>query len=288
MKLLKRKYLHGFTIIVIILALVRCAADVVSGKYTTPSQDADSETTDAFADCPEMFKANSVEVETKNEVTPQMEDTVTTIEMDSTVLKPYDFNVPATDDFKRHKVYGVRVYKEEFPDSNDLQIAAAQKYGVSVVQNRADAEKRKGELTYVGVNPYYHVGKLSTSIPYLVPRANLLLQDISKAFRDSLFVKGIPMHQIIVTSLLRTEEDVAILRRRNRNASENSCHRFGTTFDIAYNHYVPFHTTKHEADEYPSDKLKMVLAEVLRDMRQAGRCYVKYEVKQSCFHITTR
>jgi hypothetical protein len=27
---------------------------------------------------------------------------------------------------------------------------------------------------------------------------------------------------------------------------------------------------------------------VLRDFREAGRCYVKYEVKQGCFHITTR
>jgi hypothetical protein len=30
------------------------------------------------------------------------------------------------------------------------------------------------------------------------------------------------------------------------------------------------------------------LAEVLNDMRKQGRCYIKYEVKQSCFHITTR
>ena len=28
--------------------------------------------------------------------------------------------------------------------------------------------------------------------------------------------------------------------------------------------------------------------EVLRDLKQAGRCYVKYELKQGCFHITTR
>jgi prophage antirepressor-like protein len=34
--------------------------------------------------------------------------------------------------------------------------------------------------------------------------------------------------------------------------------------------------------------LKWVLSEVLRDFREAGRCYVKYEVKQGCFHLTTR
>jgi len=31
-----------------------------------------------------------------------------------------------------------------------------------------------------------------------------------------------------------------------------------------------------------------VLSEVLNDMRQNKRCYVKYEVKQGCYHITVR
>jgi hypothetical protein len=34
--------------------------------------------------------------------------------------------------------------------------------------------------------------------------------------------------------------------------------------------------------------LKAVLAEVLRDLKKSGRCYVKHEVKQACFHITAR
>ena len=37
-----------------------------------------------------------------------------------------------------------------------------------------------------------------------------------------------------------------------------------------------------------ADTLKLVLSEVLRDLREAERCYVKYELKQGCFHITTR
>lgn len=35
-----------------------------------------------------------------------------------------------------------------------------------------------------------------------------------------------------------------------------------------------------------NDTLKWVLSEVLRDFREQGRCYVKYEVKQGCFHMT--
>ena len=35
-----------------------------------------------------------------------------------------------------------------------------------------------------------------------------------------------------------------------------------------------------------NDTLKWVLSEVLNDIRLQKRCYVKYEVKQGCFHIT--
>ena len=37
-----------------------------------------------------------------------------------------------------------------------------------------------------------------------------------------------------------------------------------------------------------NDTLKYVLSEVLNDLRRQGTCYVKYEAKQSCFHITAR
>ena len=92
------------------------------------------------------------------------------------------------------------------------------------MRNREDAEQRKRELVYVGTSPYYHVDRLSSSIPYLVPRAALLLQDIGQSFYDSLYVKGIPLNQLIVTSVLRSMDDVARLQRHNGNATENSCH----------------------------------------------------------------
>jgi hypothetical protein len=82
---------------------------------------------------------------------------------------------------------------------------------------------------------------------------------------------------------------VVKLRRRNGNATENSCHLYGTTFDICYNRYK----TVEDPDGPPrrqvrNDTLKWVLSEVLRDMREQGRCYIKYEVKQGCFHMTVR
>jgi hypothetical protein len=185
-------------------------------------------------------------------------------------------------DSSYHRILSVPNYREAFPDSQSVQIVAANRWGVRPVRNREDAEERKQELVYVGESPYYHVDRLSSSIPYLVPRAALLLNDIGEAFYDSLYQKGVPLHQMIVTSILRTMDDVSRLQRHNGNATENSCHLYGTTVDICYNRYQAL------GREVNNDTLKWVLSEVLRDKRQENRCYIKYEVKQGCFHMTVR
>ena len=189
----------------------------------------------------------------------------------------------------RHRINSVPGFSRTFPDNNDIQLSAANMYGVKPVEDRADAEHRKKELVFVGASPYFHVDPLRNSIPYLVPRAAVLLNEIGRAYYDSLQVKGIPLHQIIVTSVLRSRSDVRKLRGHNANATENSCHLYGTTFDVCYNRYKtvsPVEGAKRRSVR--NDTLKWVLSEVLRDMREAKRCYVKYEVKQGCFHITVR
>ncbi len=198
-------------------------------------------------------------------------------------------SIPLSEGQAFHRVRSVPNFKECFPDTNATQLMAARQWGVSPVKNRADAEMRKNELVYIGASPYYSVDPLRQSIPYLVPRAAILLEDMGRAFFDSLYVKGLPLHKFVVTSVLRTEEDVARLRRFNGNAKENSCHLYGTTLDICYNRYE----TVEDPDGPPrcqvrNDTLKWVLSEMLRDMREQGRCYIKYEVKQGCFHLTVR
>ena len=187
-----------------------------------------------------------------------------------------------------HRILGVHSYEACFPDLQEVQIVAARRWGVRPVKNREEAEHRKQELVYVGANPYFSIDRAMTqSIPYLVPRASNLLQQIGKNFIDSLYVKNVPLHRIIVSSVLRTEDDVSRLRRFNVNANEQSCHRFGTTFDITYIRFDPVHHADGSPCVYVSDAiLKPVLSEVLRDLRQQGLCYIKHERKQSCFHIT--
>ena len=78
---------------------------------------------------------------------------------------------------------------------------------------------------------------LTHSIPFLIPQASALLDTIGANFLDSLSCKGLNPNQIIVTSVLRTADDVKRLRRRNGNASANSAHAFGTTFDVSYRRF---------------------------------------------------
>lgn len=214
---------------------------------------------------------------------------------DISVSQPGNSTVPVSPqkESKRnnlpHPIYSVPSFSGTFPDLQDTHAESARRWGVKPVRNRIEAEKRKSELVFIGSNPFYKIDPgMSSSIPYLVPRAAAVLETIARNYLDSLHIKGIPMHKILVSSVLRTEEDVERLRRININASPESCHRYGTTFDIPYNRYHTVSPPDENRRAVQNDTLKWILAEVLRDARENGMCHIKYEVKQGCFHITTR
>lgn len=172
-------------------------------------------------------------------------------------------------------------YQRTFNDMNPRHLQAAKACGIEPITSEEDMEEKLDEIEEIESCRFYTVDKLTHSLPYLVPKAEELLKDIGRNFRDSLDSKGLPSRKVIVTSVLRTAATVKDLRKSNINASANSAHVYGTTFDIAYARY-------DGGKEGERDKLKTVLAEVLRDLRDAGRCYVRYEYKQGCFHITVR
>jgi hypothetical protein len=127
---------------------------------------------------------------------------------------------------------------------------------------------------------------LTHSIPYLVPAAAAELERIGEGFADILQRNGLPHYRFYVTSVLRTQADVSFLQKSgNVNATSNSCHCYGTTFDLAYYRYDKVTRTNEYMHE---DNLKLVLGQVLLNEQRAGRIYVKYEKKQACFHITVR
>ena len=293
----KNRFLLGFVVVVCVLALVRLISPGIAEPRISVADlsVADSLATDSVDQLAMAEEDKEEENKAANEIAETSDDLAqeaagigseTDAAADSSNTSSIFFDKNGKE--VKHRIFSVPHFGNTFPDQQDVQILAANKYGVNPVQNREEAEHSKGKLVYVGSNPFFYVDKLNNSIPYLVPRASVLLQDIGRAYFDSLQIKGIPLHKIIVTSILRTKDDVAKLRTRNGNATENSCHLYGTTFDVCYNRYKQIQTRQQPRRQVQNDTLKWVLSEVLRDMRDRNRCLVKYEVKQGCFHITVK
>lgn len=169
-----------------------------------------------------------------------------------------------------------------FNDSNFLQLEAARRLGIEPINDLGAAYFMKRPIVKVSSNQNYQIDTLRHSIPYLVPEAAVLLDEIGKNFIDSLHNRGGDSYKIKVTSLLRTPESVGRLRRVNINATDSSTHQFATTFDISYVNFYCLDETR----QINQGDLKNLLAEVLQDLRQQGKCLVKFERKTGCFHVT--
>lgn len=178
-------------------------------------------------------------------------------------------------------------YKAKFCDLQSKQEQAARAIGLRTPpQNRQEATKMRSQLKLIQTNDHYIVDSLTHSIPYLVPAAAAELERIGEGFADILQRNGLPHYRFYVTSVLRTKDDIKHLQRSgNMNATTNSCHNYGTTFDLAYYRFNKVTCTREYMHQ---DNLKLVLGQVLLNEQRAGRIYVKYEHKQACFHITVR
>ena len=178
-------------------------------------------------------------------------------------------------------------YKDKFRDTQSKQEQAAKAIGLSTPpQNRQQAAKMRSQLSLIKTNENYIVDSLTHSIPYLVPKAAAELESIGKEFADILQRNNLPHYRFYVTSVLRTKDDVKYLQKSgNVNATTNSCHCYGTTFDLAYYRYDKVTRTREYMHQ---DNIKLVLGQVLLNHQRAGKIYVKYEWRQACFHITVR
>ena len=175
-----------------------------------------------------------------------------------------------------------------FRDGNDVHLSTASKIGINPLASRDGIENASRELVAIDAECYsesFVLDKLTHSTPHLVPEAAALLEEIGYAFQDSLRNKHKTEYRVIVTSVLRTDADIKSLSKRNVNSIPDSPHRYATTIDISYARFSKIDEDAENVSEYD---LKAVLTEVLRDFRELERCYVKYEIKQGCFHITAR
>ncbi len=169
----------------------------------------------------------------------------------------------------------------QFNDNNPHQLAAAKKYGIEPLEDRSQLKKVKRKLRLIEDCDYYAVDPLTHSVPYLTPQAKKLLKSIGKGFRKALKKHRMGDYKIIVTSVLRTKEDVRKLMKVNSNAVANSAHCHATTFDLSYRRFKYV-----DGDKEDQRQLKYLLGEVVNKLREKGKCSVRYETKQTCLHIT--
>ncbi len=195
---------------------------------------------------------------------------------------------------------------------NAKHVETASRLGVPSVAARADVLgcAREAGLVRLGDSPYYWVGRLTYSVPYVTPSAAAVLDSIGVRFQAKLARFGLPPYQFYVSSVLRTQEDQAALRRVNVNAARStSSHEFGTTFDIQFRRYryagdpaselwqpaFPFLRDefagelaafyRRTTETYPSRMLAL-LGETLIELEDEGLLITVMERRQPVFHTT--
>ena len=177
-------------------------------------------------------------------------------------------------------------YSRQFNIPNATHLEAAQAVGIRPCANEEELRKQKARMRKIRTCHNYMVDELEHSLPYLTTNAAEELNRIGEGFADILERNGCPHYRFIVTSVTRTDASVRKLQRSgNINATSNSAHRYGTTFDITYRR---FDKNDRSADYMTEENLKLALGQVLLNEQRAGHIYVKYEYKQACFHITSR
>lgn len=206
--------------------------------------------------------------------------------LDDEGYNPYDAHLDSAPDEGCVKLAlrHIGPLRRAFRDSNYLHVEAAEMLGTGVIEDLNDAWYLPHPLVEIKSCKDYFVDNLTHSYPYLVPQAADLLSEIGQRFNDSLQARGGGDYRLKVTSVMRTPLTVQKLRRINRNATSVSAHQYGTTFDISYSRFICDSINVNRSFE----DLKNLLGEILYDLREEGRCYVVFERKQSCFHITAR
>jgi len=144
---------------------------------------------------------------------------------------------------------------------------------------------RMGELFRIRDGRGYEVEDLSFSYPFLTKEGKTILKEIGKRFRKKVSATRLRGSDFKITSMTRTTEILIRLRKFNSNASVNSPHFYGNTFDISY---VRFSSPKWFITDCDKYFLKEALAQVIWQLREEKKCWATYEIKQGCFHVVAR
>ena len=180
---------------------------------------------------------------------------------------------------------------DRYRDFNAVHLKHAKKSGVAPFKTNKDFENgvaalvKEDKLVEISDNKYYRICNLTHSHPYLTLAAEQFLEDLGKRFQEKLDENELPEYYFQISSLLRTKENQKRLSRSNGNASANSSHMYGTTFDIPYFTLVK-RTLLWEEAEVTDGRASKLLSEAIGELRKEGRCVVVTERNETCFHIT--
>ena len=172
-----------------------------------------------------------------------------------------------------------------FSDSQSKQLPIAKKgaFDGAPLKNRDSlCTVPTQQLVKVHSCHLYKVARLTHSMSFLTPKAKEELDAIAIDFQQKVKQHGLPRCRLLITSLLRTQEDVERLKESNPNAVSNSAHLYGTTFDISWSAFQTISRRSLGADYI------ILLSETLKEHRDKKKVFVKYETRQRCFHITVR
>jgi hypothetical protein len=183
--------------------------------------------------------------------------------------------------------YNQGTYSRKLKDMLPDYIGETSVSGISRCSNKRELLRKVhgGELFRIRDGRGYEVEDLSYSYPYLTKEGKALLREIGKRFRKKISSTRLRGSDFKITSMIRTTEILIRLRKFNSNASVNSPHFYGNTFDISY---VRFSSPKWFITDCDKYFLKEVLAQVIWQLRDEKKCWATYEIKQGCFHVVAR
>ncbi len=195
-------------------------------------------------------------------------------------------------------------------DVNREQIAKAKALGLKAASfEQMSGLAQRGRLVRMDdTTRYWVVDTLTQSAPFLTPDAVAMLAEMGRRFQARLDSLGLPRFRMEVTSVMRTAQGQAELRRTNANASRIvSAHEFGTTLDVSHLRFAaPANPLPDSGAKTASDPrvaqlyalaldsvaarnasaLSAVLGRVIREMKGEGKLLVMMERQQAVYHMT--
>ncbi|PKL40895.1 MAG: hypothetical protein CVV44_04615 [Spirochaetae bacterium HGW-Spirochaetae-1] len=157
-----------------------------------------------------------------------------------------------------------------------------------------------------GVDDFYFFYNVPQKYRYATDATKKGLETVMNRFQEKLRLRApVPPVKIAVSSVLRPGAYQKNLKGSNKNASDESTHSYGRSFDVFYDDFyvilpvydkIPwlaeplFEQFRKKCGFMLGDSLRRqfraVLSDTLIELQNEGIIYAIFEKRQSCYHIT--